>query len=196
MKTERTALLLIGFQNDYFSEHGILHSVIEESAAVSGALDNTLELLRQRGKDFDLVLSTPIIFTDTYAELDSPTGILKTIKEVGAFKKGSPGSEAIAELEPFAQLITELPGKRGLNAFSNTNLAAVLDNHRIERLVLAGAVTSVCIDSTARHAADLGYAVTVLSNCTSGRTVFEQEFYCDNIFPLYAEVVTSHELSQ
>ncbi len=194
MNLNKTALLLIGFQNDYFSKNGILHSVIEESSRVSGVLENTLDLLDLAGKQFGLVVSTPIIFTENYEELQAPTGILKTIKEVGAFRAGTPGSETISELHKYQDIVQEVPGKRGLNAFSNTDLEALLRSHEIESIVLAGTVTSICIDSTARHAAELGFNVTVLSNCTSGRTVFEQNFYCDNIFPIYANVRNSNDL--
>ena len=190
----KTALLLIGYQNDYFAKDGILASVIEESSRVSGVLKNTLALLENFGSEFGLVVTTPIIFTRDYSELDNPVGILKTIKEVGAFKSGETGSETIEELNRFEDLIHEIPGKRGLNAFSNTDLEKLLMSHDVEQLVLAGTVTSICIDSTGRHAAESGYEVTVLSDCTSGRTVFEQDFYCESIFPLYGNVLTSSEL--
>lgn len=85
----------------------------------------------------------------------------------------------------------EVPGKRGLNAFSNTDLGDLLDRHGISRVVLAGVVTSICTDSTGRSAHDQGIQVTVLSDCTSGRTATEQDFYGEQIFPLYAEV-TDH----
>lgn len=190
----KTALLLIGFQNDYFAKDGILHAVVEESSRVTGVLENTLQLLSRRGDDFGLVVSTPIHFTPDYEELSDPVGILKTIKEVGAFKSGARGSETIQELAPYSELIKEVPGKRGLNAFSNTELESLLKARDIEELVLAGTVTSICIDSTGRHAAELGFKVTILSDCTSGRTVFEQDFYCDNVFPLYGDVARSEAL--
>lgn len=189
-----SALLLIGFQNDYFSPDGILHGVVEASSKATGALKNTLALLGSYGEAFGTVVSTPIIFTRDYSELENPVGILKTIKEVGAFRADSPGSRTIDELKPYETLITEVPGKRGLCAFSNTELDAHLEAREIRRLVIAGTVTSLCIDSTARMAVERGYAVTILSDCTSGRTVFEQEFYCEQVFPLYSEVCSSAEL--
>jgi nicotinamidase-related amidase len=195
MNLSKTALILIGFQNDYFAKDGILHAVVEESSRVSGVLNNTLDLLERAGRAFGLVLSTPIVFTENYEELTEPVGILKTIKEVGAFRAGTRGSETIDELKPYSDLITKVPGKRGLNAFSNTELENLLRARDIEHIVLAGTVTSICIDSTARHAAECGFKVTVLSNCTSGRTIFEQNFYCENVFPLYAKVRDSHELA-
>ncbi len=192
---KRTALLLIGFQNDYFAPDGILHGVIEESSRVTGVLENTLSLLRQQGHAFAMVVNTPILFTPDYSELKDPVGILKTIVEVGAFKQGSPGAEVIAAMDEFKDLITYVPGKRGLNAFAETGLADILRQQDIEHVVLAGTVTSLCIDSSARSALDEGLKVTILSDCTSSRTPFEQQFYCEQIFPLYASVTTSADLT-
>jgi len=141
-----------------------------------------------------LMISTPILFMPDYSELIEPVGILKTIKEVGAFKSGSPGSETINELLQFGERIIEVPGKRGLNAFSNTKLDDILHEQEITTIVLAGVVTSICIDSTGRSAFERGYKVLILSDCTSGRTLFEQEYYCNNVFPLYAEVIDHVQL--
>lgn len=190
----KTALLLIGFQNDYFSPDGILYEVIEESSRVTGVVNNTLSLLDKHIEDFALVLSTPIHFTQDYSELKNPIGILKVIAEVGAFKAGSYGAQGIKELEKYAQRIKQIPGKRGLNAFTHTELGAVLTKNNITNIVLAGTVTSICIDSTARSAVELGFNVTVLSDCTSSRTPFEQSFYCEEVFPLYATVCSHQEL--
>ena len=87
-----------------------------------------------------------------------------------------------------------MPGKRGLNAFSNTALEHELRARGVTDVVIAGVVTSICVDSTARSAHDKGFTVHVLSDCTAGRTRFEQDFYCREVFPLYATVMTSVEL--
>ncbi|MGK0307873.1 MAG: nicotinamidase-related amidase [Urechidicola sp.] len=192
MKPQKTALVLIGFQNDYFSKDGILRRVVEESSKVTGILTNTINLIKEL--EDVLIIATPIIFSENYSELIKPVGILKTIKEVGAFKKDSIGSQTISELTQFKDKIIEIPGKQGLNAFINTTLEAVLKENNITNVAFAGTVCSVCIDSTGRSAFEKGFDVTMLSDCISGRTVFEQTFYCEDIFPLYANVVNSKEL--
>lgn len=194
MDPENTAVLLIGFQNDYFAPDGILHNVIEASATTITTVEHTTELLQSLAETGVLIISTPIFFTPGYEELVEPVGILKTIKEVGAFQKDARGSKTIIELKPFEDQIVEIPGKRGLNAFINTNLNDILQQRNISHLVIAGAVTSVCIDSTGRSAYEHGYQVSVLSDCTSARTTFEQEFYFEHVFPLYAKPMSSLEL--
>ena len=194
MDLQNTAILLIGYQNDYFAEDGILRSVIEESAVANDALANSLDLVERLRDTTVLLASTPIVFTPDYSELVEPVGILKAIVDNQAFKAGTGGCETIPEIKAFGDRIKELPGKRGLNAFSNTDLDELLQKHEITTIVLAGAVTSICIDSTGRSAFDRNYKVVVLSDCTTGRTVLEQDFYCDKIFPHYAEVIDHQQL--
>ena len=190
---ENTALILIGYQNDYFADGGILHENIEYP---EGVLKKTLKMLDVLVNTDMLIITTPIIFTPDYSELNDPVGILKIIKNVGAFKHGSPGAETIPEIRKYGDRIIEIPGKIGLNAFVGTHLDDVLQSRGIENIILAGAVTSVCIDSTGRSAYERQYQVVQLSDCTSGRTKVEQDFYCNVVFPIYAKVMTSKELLQ
>ena len=190
---EKTAVVLIGYQKDYFADDGRLVGALEGDWRRT-MLENTNRLLDGLQNTAATFISTPIQFTPDYEELVEPTGILETIVEAGAFRRGDPGSETIEDLQRRSDWILEITGKRGLNAFSNTELGATLEARGIEDVVLAGVVTSICIDSTGRAAAELGYRVSVLSDCTAGRTDYEQKFYCESIFPLYAEVKSTEEL--
>ncbi|MEL0647166.1 isochorismatase family cysteine hydrolase [Pseudoalteromonas agarivorans] len=192
----KSALVLIGFQNDYFSPKGVLYDVVEESSRVTGVVENTLSLLSHCAEKFAIVINTPIHFTQDYSELKNPIGILKSIVDAGAFKSGSYGAQTIDQLKEYKHVINEIPGKRGLNAFTHTHLAQMLINNNVNEIILAGTVTSICIDSTARSAVDLGFNVTILSDCTSSRTPFEQTFYCEEVFPLYARVSSSHAFTK
>jgi len=192
MNPNTTALILIGYQNDYFSKEGVLRSVIESDA--DSVLSHTLALIEALKDTPVTMIATPILFTDDYRELDEPVGILKAVKEAEAFKRGSFGGQTIDAVTAFGERILEVSGKRGLNAFSETTLEQVLREHHIEDVVLAGVVTSICIDSTGRSAHDRGFRVHVLSDVTCGRTHMEQDFYCQQIFPLYADVLDAQAL--
>ncbi|MBV7314477.1 cysteine hydrolase family protein [Shewanella sp. NIFS-20-20] len=196
MDIKHTALILIGYQNDYFAKDGILHGALENSEQVGVILDNSLQLISRLLTTEALIASTPIIFTADYSELDEPIGILKIIKDNGAFKAGSSGAQTIPELTPMASKIITLPGKRGLSCFSNTDLHQLLQSHGIKEVIIAGAVTSLCIDTAGREAADLGYKVTILSDCTVGRTRFEQNYYMTEIMPFYAKIMSAKDVTQ
>ncbi len=194
MKIGKTAIIFIGYQNDYFAADGVLRGVIEEPDRTRKVLANTLALIEAVKDTAAMLVATPIVFTADYSELREPEGILKAIKEAGAFRRGTKGVETIPEFVAYGERITEVSGKRGLNAFSNTSLDEKLQEREIADICLAGAVTSICIDSTGRAAFEKGYRVHVLSDCTAGRSAVEQAFYCEAIFPLYAEVLTSADL--
>ncbi len=185
-----TALILIGYQNDYFSEGGVLHKVIEQSS--TEVLANSLKLVEALEKTEATIIDLPISFTPDYSELnENAEGILAIIREKGAFQVNQPGSEVVPELEQHRNNLTQITGKRGLNGFRNTELDDILRGKGIKNILLAGAVTSVCIDSTGRAATEKGYRVTIVSSCTSARSQVEQDFYCSSIFPIYA-TVTDH----
>ena len=190
---DKTAVIFVGYQNDYFADDGILRAVIEESDRTNRILENSIAVAEGLRDTPATMIQTPIVFTEDYSELVNPVGILKTISEVKAFQAGTPGGDIIAEFKEFGDRIITVEGKRGLNAFASTELNDTLKDRGIEEVVLSGAVTSICIDSTGRAAHEKGYRVSVLSDCTASRTPYEQEFYCENVFPLYAEVLTSEE---
>lgn len=193
MDPSTTALVLIGYQNDYFSPQGALRSAIEDPELVTGTLQNTLTVI-QRLKDTPLLMIvTPIVFTEDYSELQDPVGILKTIQDVRAFQTGASGAETVPEFGRFGDRLIEVPGKRGLNAFSNTRLNEILQSYSVRDIVISGVVASLCIDSTGRAAHERGYRVTFLSDCISARTRVEHRFYVSEIYPLYARVLTSQQ---
>ncbi len=194
MEIKNTAIVLIGYQNDYFAADGILQGVIEEPGRTSKVLANTLALIEALSETPVTLVATPIIFTVDYSELVEPEGILKAIKQAGAFRQGTKGGETIPEFVAYGKRILEITGKRGLNAFSNTLLHEKLQEKEITDICFAGAVTSICIDSTGRAAFEKGYRVHMLSDCTAGRSPVEESFYCEMIYPLYAEVLDSTKL--
>jgi nicotinamidase-related amidase len=194
MDYKHTALILVGYQNDYFAKDGILRGVVEEPGRVDKVLANTLALIARLVPTEVSILSTPIVLTPDYRALASPVGILHAIKESGAFAAGTPGAQDIPELKAFGDRIQYVKGKVGFNAFSDTLLEDELESRGIKEVLLAGMVTSLCIDSTGRAAYERGYSVKVLSDCTSARTTIEQAYFCSSVFPLYGAVIASSEV--
>jgi nicotinamidase-related amidase len=77
--------------------------------------------------------------------------------------RGSYGHGIIDELEP-------LPGepvvdKPGYGAFFQTDLELILHNAAVQRLVLTGITTEVCVHSTLREAVDRGFSCITVADC-------------------------------
>ncbi|GAC1531261.1 MAG: hypothetical protein NVS3B12_06960 [Acidimicrobiales bacterium] len=185
-----TALVLVGFQNEYFTPNGIMRRGFTDDAPERVLAATTL-LVEQLLSTDVMVVSAPIVFTPTYEELPDPVGVLAEIKRRGAFRAGTDGALVVKELARSGPRIVDVGGRRGLNAFANTRLDDVLVGGGIVDVIVAGALTCLCVDSTARSAYTRGYRVSILSDCTLGRTKSEQDLFCEGIFPLYASVVTS-----
>jgi biuret amidohydrolase len=77
--------------------------------------------------------------------------------------RGEYGHGIIDELEP-------LPGeplvdKPGYGAFFQTDLELLLRNAAVQRLVLTGITTEVCVHSTLREAVDRGFSCITVADC-------------------------------
>lgn len=190
---EKTALLLIGFQNDFLSKKGALSSVIEQNVTENQIIENTTHVIDTLLDSDVLIVNTPILFSEDYSEMHDPSGLMATIKEAGAFRREAWGGDVHPAIQEYGDRIIQLQGKTRFNGFHGTDLDTFLTEKGVEHLIVAGVLTSLCVDSTARAASDLGFAVSILTDCCAARTMTEHEFYCESIFPLYASSVTSQE---
>ena len=59
--------------------------------------------------------------------------------------------------------------KHDPNAFLNTNLLGLLKSWEVERVVICGMMTHMCVDATARAASDLGFQVIVAEDACATR---------------------------
>lgn len=135
------ALVIVDIQNDYFP--GGAYPLHEPEAAAASAA-RALEVARGAG---DLIVHVQHVWDAPDAEFMVP---------------GTPGVQIHAAVAP--QDGERVIQKESPNAFLATDLEAVLRDAGIEDLVIAGMMTSMCVDATVRAASDLGFAVTVLQD--------------------------------
>lgn len=84
--------------------------------------------------------------------------------------------------------------KRQWGAFQGTDLEQQLRRRGITTLVLAGIATNFGIESTARAATDLGYAVVFADDAMSSLRADLHEFSIKNIFPFMGKVRSTANL--
>lgn len=141
-----TALLVIDLQNDYFPAGKFPLAGIEAAAANAAKL---IAAARRDGRP---------VFHVRHEEPDP---------DAGFFGRGTPG----AEINPLAAPAAGEPVivKSQVNAFLGTDLDAKLRAAGVEALVVAGAMSHMCVDAGTRAALDLGYAVTVAHDAVATR---------------------------
>ncbi|MCW1822717.1 isochorismatase [Mycolicibacterium conceptionense] len=140
-----STLVLIDCQNTY--TQGIM-----ELEGVQAALEQTAELL-DRARSAGI----PIIHIQ---HSDGPGSLYDIEGESGAIV----ASVAPREGEPV--VVKQFP-----NSFVQTDLDDRLKGLGASNLVLAGFMTHMCVNSTARGAFNLGYAPTVVAAATATRTL-------------------------
>lgn len=129
-----TALLIIDIQNDYFPGGAMELAGSIEAGARAGKL---LEAFRGKG--------LPVIHVQH----------ISTRPGASFFVPGTSGVEIHPSVSPRTD--ETIIQKNFPNSFRGTPLLQHLRDKDITRLVVAGMMTQMCVDSTVRAAADLGF---------------------------------------
>ena len=141
-----TALLIIDIQNDYFPGGAMELEGADAAGAKAGL---AIEKFRKE--------SLPVFHVRHLSIRPGAT----------FFLPGTKGAEIHPNVLPReGEIVVE---KNFPNSFRGTALQNYLDKHKIKNLVVAGMMTHMCVDATVRHAADLGYKITLLGDACATR---------------------------
>jgi nicotinamidase-related amidase len=170
---ERTALVIIDMQRDFLEPGGfgaalgndvsLLRAAIGPTAAVLAAARQAgITVVHTReGHRADLSDLAP----SKHRRGNFPTRIGDAGPMGRILVRGEAGHDIIPELAPRAgEPVIDKPGK---GAFFATDLEAILRGRGIDRLIVAGVTTEVCVHTTVREANDRGFDCLVLSDCTA-----------------------------
>ena len=176
----RTALILIDIQNDYFP-------------GGKGEAVGSLEAAAQARK-----------LLDFFRRQKWPTVHIQHV----AIKPGAVTFLPDTEGVKFHESIAPLPGetvfqKHYANSFRETPLLEHLRGLGVERLVICGIMTHMCVDAAVRAAADFGFQVLVAADAcatrtlTYGETTIPAEYVHKALlvaFKSYGQVMTTEEV--
>jgi nicotinamidase-related amidase len=120
----------------------------------------------------------------------APAG--RTEQSWSAAQRPSDWAEFVPELnrQPGDHMVT----KRQWGAFTNTGLDAHLKNLGVTQVVIAGIATSIGVESTARHAHELGFNVTLAIDAMTDMSAEAHANSVARIFPRLGETGTSREI--
>ena len=149
MTVEKTALVVIDAQQEYFAPLGKV--VLPGGPAAVKRIAEALAWARAE--------RVPVIH------------IVHESRKAGAaiFAPGSPTLAVHPDAAPVdgePVFTKHLPG-----SFTGTPLEETLRARGVERLLVSGFMTQMCVDTTARQAAHLGFAVTVLADASAAKSV-------------------------
>ncbi len=109
-----------------------------------------------------------------------------------------PPPAAASELVPGAgrQEGDLLVTKRHWDAFGGTNLAAQLQERGVQTVVIGGLTTNFGVESTARTAVSLGFAVVLAEDAMTSVQTAAHQFSVGMIFPMIGRVRSATEIAQ
>jgi gluconolactonase len=163
---KRSALIIQDLQNDVISEGGAFaDSGAPEHAKSQGVVENTKRLAEAARKAGMPVIHVHYIVEQGAPGLKQNAPLFVGVKEANALVRGSWGAAPVDGLEP--QPGDHVVEKMRMNGFYNTRLDILLRGLGADTIVITGAWTNMSIEHTARHGADAGYSVVVVSDCTS-----------------------------
>jgi len=162
----KTALVIIDIQNDYFPG-GTMELVSADETASKAA--NILSYFRRK--------EMPVIHVQHISLQEGATFFLPNTK-------GAEIHKTVTPLKTEKVITKNFP-----NSFRDTELLDYLRENNISKLILCGMMTDVCVDSTTRAAMDFGFENTIITDAVTTR---DRE-YNGKVIP--AEQVTESYLS-
>jgi nicotinamidase-related amidase len=139
-------LIIVDVQNDYF-DGGSMELVNMDTAA-----NNCRQLLEEFRRS-----SSPIFHIQHLATREGAT----------FFVPGTEGCETHDSVKPIDNEV--LLTKNYPNSFRETGLDQILREANLSNLVVCGAMSHMCIDSTVRAAFDLGYSCELIADACATR---------------------------
>ncbi len=171
----KTALVVLDLQK------GIVGSpTVHPIAGVLAAATVLTAAFRRRG--------LPVVLVNA-------TGVAPGRTERGHSLQGLPPDWADLAPELDAQASDLLLTKRTWGAFTDTDLEAKLKARGVTQLVLAGVATSLGVESTARHAHELGFNVALALDAMTDISPEAHDNSVDRIFPRLGETGSAREIA-
>ena len=177
LSTDRTAVVVVDMQNDFASPGGMFHRAGVDIGGIQRIVAPIAMLLDAARAAGILVVYLKMGFqadlSDTGAP-NSPTWLKHVPFEVGAqvvAPDGTPSrilvrdtwnTDIVDDLEPHDDDVVLY--KNRYSGFYNTGLDELLRGRGIETLIVVGATTSVCVESTVRDATFRDYRCLVVED--------------------------------
>lgn len=191
VRPEHTALIVVDVQNDFCHSDGAYvkrGNDVSLIQAMVPKLQKTIESARERGVPviFLRIVQSPDTNSDAWEALESDDDGPRLVLE------DTWGAEFYEPIKP-------LPGEREIikhrhSGFNRTPLDLLLRSQGIKTVVLGGVASNVCVEATAREAADNDYYVVFLED---GAASAKQSLHDDALFTIrtyIGEVATCQQV--
>jgi nicotinamidase-related amidase len=167
--TSDTAVLLVDAQNSFLHQDGVVSRVVGPVPDADRFVAEAARLLAAARAAGIPVVYTRHAFRADYADVDRVfRDFHPEAMDLAGLRHDRWDSAVVDELAPWAT--EEIVVKTRFDSFLRTDLADVLARRRVSRLAIAGVLTNVCVETTARAAFQHDLFVHVLADCCAALT--------------------------
>lgn len=192
-----TCVVVVDMQNDFCAPEGFFARVGADVSACVDTIPRIAWLLTAARRN-----NVPVVYTRMSNPADNMLPAQHRIlplrdrasARTAVCVTGSWGADVIAELTPHSgDLVID---KAQYSAFFRTDLEAQLRDQGIDTLVIVGATTNACIDSTVRDAYFRGFDVVVVADAVASYEQSIHQSTLTNIDLLFGAVARSDYVMQ
>jgi ureidoacrylate peracid hydrolase len=188
----RTALVVVDMQN-YFVAEGFAAEVPAARGIVPN-INRMAKALRAAGGTVVWVQTTAVgameTWTNHHNHMLTPDRVHKRLAQLD---EGHDGFKVYPKLEALPDDLRIKKVKYSAFIHGSSDIDAQLKARGFEHLLIAGTVTNVCCESTARDAMMLDYRVIMLSDGNASLTDEEHAASLNNFLIFFGDVMTTDE---
>ena len=182
------------YENDIVHPEGAFKDFgFAQMVSETGVLDKTSQLLATARSAGVSVIYVSVKFRTGYPERPANSGLWQGLHGAKALVEGSWGAQILDQLTPKdgEPVVT----KRGVSAFTASDLVQILQNKRIDTLIFTGVATNFVVEGTARQACDLGYNTIVVGDCCTSMSQEAHEASLGTALPFLCTVSNLEEVT-
>lgn len=164
--TGNIALVALHYQNEVLHPDGKIRVGLQADSPIRQQVIQSAKTLFGLARERRLpIVHVRIGFRPDFADLIANAPIFRNVAAMGACIEGSWGTQYYEELQPQAGSPHEYAIKHTrVNGFYGSQLEEILRITGANRLLISGVATHSVVESTVRHAVDMGYHVMVAAD--------------------------------
>jgi ureidoacrylate peracid hydrolase len=187
----RTALVVIDMQNAFMLPE-VAHAYCPHAVGIVPNVNRLAAAIRETGGQVIWVISA---FDESsiqeWSTLYGMCGPERSSARRSALTKGSKGHELWSELEarPEDLIVT----KQRFSAFlpNSSELPQVLRRRGLDTVLIAGTVTNVCCESSARDAMQLNFKTVMITDANAAMTDDEHNWSLINFYSSFGDIMST-----
>ncbi|WP_239112672.1 cysteine hydrolase family protein [Halomicronema sp. CCY15110] len=184
---QRTAIVIIDPQNDFLSPSGVAWGVVGESVTENNTVAN-IEALMKAAKTYNLPLFiSPHYYFPADHRWKFEGALENLMHSIGMFDRPGPlqleglegsGADWVDIYKPYIEDgNTVICSPHKVYGPENNDLILQLRKQRIDKVILGGMSSNLCVESHLRELLEQGFEVAVVKDATAGAKVPEGDGY-------------------